>query len=184
MDDVQLIDATLAGNTDAFGQLVRKYQDRLYNALAHAMGSTSDAADVVQETFVQAFVKLESFERRASFFTWLYRIAINRSISLRRRRRPDRSLDRLRDETTLEVTDDALPPDGPMQQRERAAQVQGALATLADEYRQVLILREIEGYDYDTIAQLLDVPVGTVRSRLFRAREQLRERLKTMVMED
>ncbi len=184
MDDVQLIDATLGGSTDAFGQLVRKYQDRLYNALAHAMGSTDDAADVVQETFVQAFVKLATFERRASFFTWLYRIAINRSISQRRRRQPDRSLDRLQDETAHEVADDALPPDGPMNQRERALQVQNALAGLSDEFRQVLVLREMEGYDYDTIAQLLDVPVGTVRSRLFRAREQLRERLKTMVLDD
>ncbi|MHB1034951.1 MAG: RNA polymerase sigma factor, partial [Pirellulales bacterium] len=80
-DDAQRIDEALSGKTAAFGQLVQKYQDRLYNAIAHVLGSAEDARDVVQDAFVQAFVKLDSFHGSSTFYTWLYRIAFNLAIS-------------------------------------------------------------------------------------------------------
>src|SRR5687768_15040119 len=87
-DDAQLIDEALAGHSAAFGRLVTRYQDRLYNTLVHVVGSTDEAYDVVQDAFVQAFLKLGSFHRSSAFYTWLYRIAFNLAISRRRRHKP------------------------------------------------------------------------------------------------
>ena len=86
-DETQLIQAVLTGDTDAFGDLVTKYQNRLFNTMFHVAGSREEAEDIVQEAFVQAFVKLDSFQGASGFYTWLYRIAFNLSISRRRRRR-------------------------------------------------------------------------------------------------
>jgi RNA polymerase sigma-70 factor (ECF subfamily) len=182
--DEQLIDATLAGNTAAFGELVIKYQGRLLHSMTHVIGSAEDADDVVQDAFVQAFLKLETFQRTAAFYTWLYRIAVNAAISQQRRRRPSPSLDRWRETTNEEPHDRGPGPDGRMQQQERAAQVQAALARLPQEQRVVLVLREMEGCCYETIAEVLELPVGTVRSRLHRARLQLRDELKPVLQED
>jgi RNA polymerase sigma-70 factor (ECF subfamily) len=176
-DDAQLIDQALAGNTDAFGQLVLKYQDRLFNTVFHVVGHAEDARDIVQEALVQAFLKLESFQRRSAFYTWLYRIAFNTAVSRQRRRRPMASLDRRR-ETNMDPPDDEPSPADNLEQKERNAQVRQAIAQLADDHRAVLVLREIDGCCYETIAEILDLPVGTVRSRLHRARLQLKESLK------
>lgn len=181
MNDDQLIDQTLAGDSAAFGQLVRKYQDRLCHTLTHILGSADDALDAVQDAFVQAFVKLETFSRSAAFYTWLYRIALNTASSHRRRRRPNVSLDQLRETTAHEPLDHGDAPDGRLQRQERVSHVQAALATLSEEHRVVLVLREMDGCDYETIAGVLDLPVGTVRSRLHRARLQLRDQLKEAV---
>jgi RNA polymerase sigma-70 factor (ECF subfamily) len=181
VNDDPLINAALSGDTDAFGNLVRKYQDRLYHAMTHMLGSAADAEDVVQDSFVQAFLKLETFRRNSGFYTWLYRIAVNAAISLKRRRRVLPSIDRMHETTPLEPVDRGPSPDGPLIERERAGQLHAAMATLADDYRQVLVLREMEGFDYQAIADVLDLPVGTVRSRLFRARMQLREQLKSVL---
>ena len=180
-DDAQLIDATLAGDSVAFGELVRRYQDRLYNTIVHVTGSAEDARDVCQEAFVQAFVKLESFKRNAAFFTWLYRIAFNMSVSHRRRQRPTLSVDAARETTGLEPIDGGAAPGDRLEQQERVDQVRCALAALSEEHRAILVLREMEGCDYDTISQMLDLPIGTVRSRLHRARLQLRDQLKTVL---
>ena len=91
-DDAQLIDKTLAGHSAAYGDLVRKYQDRLYNTVVHVAGNAEDARDIVQDAFVQAFVKLDTFQRSSAFYTWLYRIAFNLAATHRRRRRPTLSV--------------------------------------------------------------------------------------------
>lgn len=184
MNDTQLIDEALAGNSAAFGELVLKYQDRLYHTLAHVMGSADDAYDVVQDTFVQAFVKLETFQRTAAFYTWVYRIAMNMAATHRRRRKPTLSIEQIRETTAQEPLDRGAGPDGRLRQRERADQVQAALASLSEEHRMILVLREMDGCDYETIAEMLDLPVGTVRSRLHRARLQLRDQLKGVLQED
>lgn len=183
-DDAQLIDEALAGVSASFGQLVAKYQDRLYNTLVHVLGSRDDAYDVAQDAFVQAFLKLESFQRSSAFYTWLYRIAVNLAISQRRRRKTTGSLDDGKQQTGDEPAGRADPPNARIEQRERAQQVQAALATLSDDHRTILILREIDGCCYETIAQMLDLPVGTVRSRLHRARMELRDQLKGVLQED
>jgi RNA polymerase sigma-70 factor, ECF subfamily len=184
-DDAQLIDQTLQGRPAAFGQLVRKYQDRLYNTVVHAVGNAEDARDVVQDSFVQAFLKLDSFHRNSAFFTWLYRIAFNLAATQRRRRRPVGSVEQIRQAGGEDPVDREPAPQQRLELEERQRQVREAIAQLSDEYRSVLVLREIDGCCYETIAEVLELPVGTVRSRLHRARLQLREQLKqVLAMED
>jgi len=183
-DDAQLIEETLAGRSAAFGQLVTKYQDRLYNTLVHVTGNAEDARDAAQEAFIQAFTKLDTFQQNAAFYTWLYRIAFNVAISHRRRRRPTASVDRARETSGLEPMDPAEAPTERLERDEQARQVHEAIAELSEEHREVLVLREIDGFCYDTIARILELPIGTVRSRLHRARLQLREQLKEVLMVD
>lgn len=183
-DDVQLIDEALGGDSAAFGQLVTRYQDRLYNTLVHVVGSTDAAYDVVQDAFVQAYVKLETFERASAFYTWLYRIAVNLAISRRRRDKPHVSVEQARETLGHEPIDNAAPPGARLEQSERACQVQAALATLSEEHRAILILREVDGCSYEQISEILDLPIGTIRSRLHRARLQLRDQLKGILQED
>ncbi len=185
-DDAQLISQALAGQTSAFGQLVQKYQDRLYNTLVHVAGNAEDAKDVVQEAFVQAFLKLESFQGASAFYTWLYRIAFNVAATHRRRRGAMRAAEQaaIADGAVRGCEMAAQAADGPsdrMEREERCGQVRFAISRLAEEYRVVLVLREMEGYCYETIAEVLDLPVGTVRSRLHRAQMQLREELKEVL---
>lgn len=183
-EDAKLIDEALAGNSASFGELVRRYQDRLYTTLLHIVGCSEEAQDVVQEAFVQAFIKLESFQGNSGFYTWLYRIAFNTAISRRRRQRPAASVEQTREATGDEPIDQREGPGDRLEQQERAAQVQAALARLSEEHRAILVLREMEGFAYETISELLDLPVGTVRSRLFRARLQLREQLRDILHDE
>jgi RNA polymerase sigma-70 factor, ECF subfamily len=176
-DDGQLIRAACQGETAAFGVLVNKYQARLCTSLTHICGSLDDAEDVAQEAFVQAYVKLRTFAGGSAFYTWLYRIAVNAAISRRRRRREQTSVESKREELGLEPLDDGERADERLLREERAVQVQRALSRLSDEHRTILVLREIDDCDYDEIAKILELPVGTVRSRLHRARLQLKEQL-------
>ncbi len=180
-DDAQLIDQTLAGQTEAFGELVLKYQDRLFNTVFHVVGHAEDARDIVQEALVQAFIKLETFRRQSAFYTWLYRIAFNTAVSHQRRRRPTVSLDRAREYANLDPPDEEDDPAESLERKERCRQVRQAIAQLAEDYRGVIVLREIDGCCYETIAEVLDLPIGTVRSRLHRGRLQLKERLSEML---
>ncbi|NQU24346.1 MAG: sigma-70 family RNA polymerase sigma factor [Candidatus Nealsonbacteria bacterium] len=183
-DDTQLITETLAGHSAAFGRLVQKYQDRLYNTVVHVAGNAEDARDVVQDAFVQAFLKLDTFKGSSAFYTWLYRIAFNVAASRHRRRRPTVSIDRVREVSGVEPVDHADGPEERLEQKERCRQVRQAIDQLSEEHRAVLVLREIDGCCYETIADVLDVPVGTVRSRLHRGRLQLRDQLEEMLAVD
>jgi len=180
-DDFELINETLEGRPAAFGQLVEKYQNRLYNTLFYVTGHAEEARDVVQDALVQAFLRLETFQRKSEFFTWLYRIAINLAATRRRRLRPTVSMEYLRNATGCDPIDRASPPGNRIEQEERCEQVRRAIGQLEEEYRVVLVLREIDGCCYDRIAEILDLPAGTVRSRLHRARLQLREQLKQVL---
>lgn len=183
-DDAQLIDEALAGHSAAFGRLVTKYQDRLYNTLVHVVGSADEAYDVAQDAFVQAFLKLETFHRNSAFYTWLYRIGFNLAVSRRRRHKPTTSVDQARELTGSEPVSRDDPPTERLDREERVSQVRAAMGGLSEEFRSVLVLREIDGCCYETIAEILDLPVGTVRSRLHRARLELREQLREMLQEE
>jgi RNA polymerase sigma-70 factor (ECF subfamily) len=176
-DDASLIAATLAGDTAAFGRLVGLYQDRLYNSLVRVVGSREDARDLAQDAFVQAYVKLDSFRGTSAFYTWLYRIAFNLAMSHTRRLHKMVSLDGVKANWGSEPLDGQPAPDAEILRRERVELVHAGLAALSMEYRQILVLREIEGCSYEEIAEVLELPIGTVRSRLFRARLQLRDHL-------
>jgi len=178
IDDRRLIQECLNGRSTAYGELVRRYQDRLFNTVYRLVDNADDAADVVQEAFISAYQSLESFKGDSQFFTWLYRIAMNAAISLKRKRKAaisietgskgDLSIDPI-DETAFNQPGDLL------EQREEEAQLLDALNKLSPEHKAVLILKDIEGQKYEEIAEILQVPVGTIRSRLHRARVELRE---------
>jgi RNA polymerase sigma-70 factor, ECF subfamily len=184
IDDEQLIADTLKGDSQAFGKLVEKYQDRLYNTLVHIIGNVEDARDIVQESFVQAFVKLDSFRGMSAFYTWLYRIALNMAAGHQRRQRSIASLEYKHEQNGMDPMDKGKTPSEQLEKKELAQQVQSALQLLSDEHRIILVLREIGGSSYETIAELLDLPVGTIRSRIHRARMQLREEIKKIIKND
>lgn len=182
-EEGELIDRTLAGDAEAYGVLVCRYQNRLYNTAVHIIGSHEEARDVVQEAFVQAFVKLHTFQRSAAFYTWLYRIAFNLWIGRKRRDRRRRSLEQAKSFAGGEPAEKGPGPSAPMESVECVSQVRAALGQLAGDHREVLLLREMEGCSYEEISRILDLPVGTVRSRLHRARARLKEHLLPLYIE-
>ena len=179
-DDSVLIQMTVQGDRAAFGVLVRRYQDRLFNTVVRLLGNTEDAADVVQEAFLNAYVSLGAFKGDAQFFTWLYRIAVNSAISLKRKQRVALSVDLPGTATTApEPTDESESsrPGLALERAEDVERLQSALNRLTPEHRAVLVLKEIDGQKYEAIAEVLQVPIGTIRSRLHRARVELRDQL-------
>ncbi len=178
-DDRRLIADCLGGQRDAFGQLVTRYQARLFNAAVRLVQSPDDAADVVQDAFLNAFQSLHTFKGDAEFFTWLYRIAFNTAISLKRKKRPSLSLEAHAGETGIDPDDpsDYVRPGFALERTEDERQLSEAIARLSPEHREVLILKDLEGLKYEVIAELLGVPIGTIRSRLHRARLELRDLL-------
>jgi RNA polymerase sigma-70 factor (ECF subfamily) len=181
MDDRLLIELTLNGDRTAFDRLVLRYQDRLYGSLVHVLGDQADAQDVAQEAFIQAYRNLKGFRGQSAFYSWLYRIALNSSFSLRRRRRPTLSIDRQRELLGVDAVDPAGRPECVLEQQEEIALVRQALSDLPEEYRAILVLREFDRHEYEEIAEILNVAIGTVRSRLHRARLQLKERLEELM---
>ena len=179
-DESQLIDASLQGNSAAFGELVEAHQNRLYNAMVHFCGNATEAEDVVQEAFVQAYLKLTSFQRNSAFYTWIYRIAFNTAVSRKRREKSEVSVDQVREKAGIEPVDESDQPGDRMLRDERRALVHETLALLSDEHRSILILREMDNCHYELIAETLEINVGTVRSRLHRARTQFRDRLQEL----
>lgn len=180
-DDHRLIADCLNGDPSAFSQLVRRHQDRLYHTVFRLVDHAEDAQDVVQEAFISAYQSLDSFKGDAQFFTWLYRIAVNTAISLKRRQRVALSIEAGRDgdgvAEPLDRSEDNRPGHA-LEQAERERRIQAALCRLSPEHRAVLVLKDMEGQKYETMAEVLRVPVGTIRSRLHRARSELRELLE------
>ncbi len=190
-DDAAMIAACRKGRMDAFGSLIAKYQDRLYNAILRMCGDRDQAADLCQEAFVKVLERLDTFRGNSQFYTWLFRIAVNLTISRRRRDGRVRFTSLSSDVELGDGQAAALAGHGaPARQTDPARQVMDselmrrvleAMETLEDEFRVVVVLRDIEGMDYDQIASVLSAPVGTVKSRLHRARLMLREKLGDIV---
>jgi len=184
-EDQQLIETCLAGDSSAFGALVLRYQDRLYGSIQMMVSSPEDARDLTQEAFVQAFRRLDSFRGDSAFYTWLFRIAINATISFRRKmeRRKTASIETAREvmgEEPRDVRADAA-PSSRIETREQQQLVRTALAELSEEFRQAIVLTEIEGLSYEDAAKIADCPIGTIRSRIHRARNELREKLRLLL---
>lgn len=181
LDDHTLIRLVLEGNTSAFDVVVRRYNTKVYSLAYRLLNSVEDAEDVAQDTFSQAFKGLGSFRGTSKFYTWLFRITYNLAISQRRKRKPALSLNSQTDsqgEITL-PSDDASPMKN-MEDEEGKTLMDKALGLLSLDHRAGLVLKEIEGFSYEEIALSLGVPVGTVRSRLHRARLELRAILEKL----
>jgi RNA polymerase sigma-70 factor (ECF subfamily) len=152
--------------------------------VVHIVGCRSEAEDVVQDAFVQAFINLKTFKHNSKFYTWLYRIAFNVSISRRRRRRVEISIEQHREISGDEPLDYRDSPTHPLELHERREKLEQALRQLTEEHRSIIILRHMEEFSYEEIADILDISVGTVRSRLHRARAQLLEALKQLLPDE
>jgi len=177
--DLQLITRALQGDSRAFDGLVLRYQDRLVHSLEHGLCGREEAMDAAQSAFLQAWKRLNTFRGESGFYAWLYRIARNAAITRRRRTPTSGSLEQLQENNGFEPVDRQpySAPDDPLQRSEEIQRVRRALQQLPEEFRQPLVLREIDGLSYEEIGNILDIPLGTVRSRIFRARQELFEKL-------
>ena len=187
--DLAAVRRCLAGESDAFGELVARWQDRIYAAVYRMTGDAEDARDLAQETFLRAWSNLRSFAGGAAFGTWLYSIALNQVRSEMRKRSAQKRGAPLSLDAPVGEGDRGIDPADPapgarrrLETAEHAALVRDAIARLDPEFREVLVLREFQDLSYEEIAASVGVPVGTVRSRLFRAREELRVRLEGRVL--
>jgi RNA polymerase sigma-70 factor, ECF subfamily len=183
-DEPSLVQRCRLGDGPAMTLLVHRYQDRLFNTLLRLCGNSHDAEELCQDTFVKFLAKIGEFRGAAGLYTWLFRIATNLALSHRRRGGKVRfaPLD-ARDDGEDDLAHALADPRQatPAQQVELAEEHQRVLAALdglEEEFRAVVVLRDVEGMDYQQIAGVLNVPVGTVRSRLFRARHKLADQLK------
>ncbi len=191
--DTLLVQRTLAGDQRAFELLVVKYQRRVERLIARMVRDADLVPDIAQETFIRAYRALGQFRGEAQFYTWLYRIAVNTAKKqlLQLKRDPVVTMTSLQtahdDETSAaeydSITTGADPetPDAVLASKEIAQAVNAALEALPKELGQAITLREIDGLSYGEIAEALDCPIGTVRSRIFRAREAISARIKPML---
>jgi RNA polymerase sigma-70 factor (ECF subfamily) len=180
-DDV-LVRRVQAGNTEAFEELVRRYERKVYNITYRLMGNEQDASEALQDAFMRAYRFIGKFQFKSSFFTWLYRIATNVSLSkLRKREKIDTvSIDQPVNEAgdlPFEIPDLKYGPEKLMKQRELRAAIQEAVDGLPKDYRSVVVLRDLEGLSNEEVSKVLKLSVAAVKSRLHRGRLVLREKL-------
>ena len=187
--DLLLVERTLAGDQRAYGLLVLKYQRRIQRLVGRMVRDVDLVEDIAQETFIRAYRALHQFRGDAQFYTWLYRIAVNtaKKFLLELKRNPTMSESFLssadEDETSgpkYEPTTEET-PESELAAKEIAGVVNAAMDALPEELRQAVTLREIEGLSYEEIALAMDCPIGTVRSRIFRAREAISAKVKPLL---
>jgi len=185
--DHQLVERIQSGDKQAFGLLVSKYQRKLYRLLARLVRDPAEVEDLAQETFIKAYRALGSFRGESAFYTWLYRIGINTAknhLAAQGRRVPaSTGLDSADMENVEggERLHDLDTPERQMMTRQIACAVDDAMADLPDELREAITLRELEGLSYEDISNVMGCPIGTVRSRIFRAREAIAARLRPLL---
>jgi len=178
------VEQAQAGDADAFACLVEHYSGRIFAACFSFLGNRQDAEDCVQDTFIKAYRALKDYGFMASFYTWVYRIAVNTCLDFRRRsaRQPQISLDEGIEtddgQVVFQVADHAPLPDELAESNELRNLIRTEIAALPPMMRQILVLRDLEGLSYRELAELLDLSEGTVKSRLARARQQLMRRIK------
>lgn len=184
--DEYWVERYLAGEASAFDHLVQSTQGRLFASILRIVGSRDEALDVLQETYLKVFRNIHKFERGCTFYTWVYRIAVNQSISHKRKRRmPSLSLGRSDHENGHDL--DPADPNSEISTLdnllidERNVFIEKALNSLPPAQRAVLVMCDYDDLRYDEIAEVLGMPIGTVRSRIHRAREELRKKLEPII---
>lgn len=179
--DEQIVERALTGDQEAFGELVRRWERKIFALAYGILGSAEDARDATQETFFSAYRNLQGFRGEAKVSSWLHRIAVNQCISKQRRSRvrPETGIEdelEVAGERFLATADNASPASTAEREEMREA-VRRAVATLPQELREVVVMKELEGLTFQEISDALDVPLSTVKSRLYTALKQLRMRL-------
>jgi RNA polymerase sigma-70 factor (ECF subfamily) len=179
IDDLVLVRRAQGEDTDAYDQLVRRYQERVYATVYHMTSNHEDAHDLVQETFIKAFRALKSFKGDSSFYTWVYRIAVNKTINFlkQRKNRVHVSLNDVdfnaENDPDLVALVSEKTPRRDLNLLELQEKLNGAMLKLSEHHRMVVTLHDIQGLSHEEIGKIMDCNVGTVRSRLFYARQQL-----------
>ncbi len=186
-DDVGLAKQAKQGDTGAFTELVERYAPRVFRVARHITRNDQDAEDVLQETFLKSYSRLDQFQGNSKFYTWLVRIAVNEAL-MRIRRSKNRTMVSLDEE--LETTDGALAREVPSEgetpeeiygREELRDYIAGAIDGLSETYRPVFVLRDVEGFSTEETGQMLDLSESAVKSRLLRARLQLQQKLRRVV---
>jgi len=191
-DEAVLVELAQRGDSEAFGGLVVMYQDRLYNVISRLCNCPSDVEEIAQEAFLKAFEKIQTFRGKSRFYTWLFRIATNLALTRRRRSKCIKfhSLDAADEKDNLPGSDIVtqtlaekrnVAPDTAVMAHETAQRIEAAMQELDEDYRAIVVLRDIEDMNYSQIAAILELPTGTVKSRLHRARCILRDKLVDLV---
>jgi len=185
--DQQLVERVQRGDKQAFGLLVAKYQRKLLRLLSRLIRDPAEVEDVAQETFIKAYRALPSFRGDSAFYTWLYRIGVNTAknyLVAQSRRAPTTTGYNSEEAETFddgEQLRDINTPERLMMSRQIGETVETAMDALPDELKTAIVLREIEGLSYEEIAAIMDCPIGTVRSRIFRAREAIADKLRPLL---
>ncbi len=179
----QLIEKALGGDQQAYDALVRRYQNGLFNMIFQMVKNREETEDLVQETFIKAFHSLESYDNHFAFSTWLYKIAFNNCIDAIRKKKLqtyplDKPLKLKEGEVKQEVRDDSPSPEGDYLYAEKQRRIQQTIENLPERYKVVILLRHKEDRSYEEISELLNIPLGTVKARIFRAREILKKNLR------
>jgi len=182
VSDLELVRRFQAGRVEAFEELVRRYERKVYNITYRMLGNEQDASEAMQDAFMRAYRFLGRFQFKSSFFTWLYRIATNVCLTRLRKRKPPEmvSLDEPAGDSgdmVLEIPDSKGSPEEVFRQKELREKLQSAVDGLPEEYRAVVVLRDLEGLSNEEASKVLKISVPAVKSRLHRARLALREQL-------
>jgi RNA polymerase sigma factor (sigma-70 family) len=186
--DSETIRQALRGDQAAYEKLMRKYHDAIYMLIYRMVRQKAEVEDLTQEAFIKAFASLRNFNNEYAFSTWLYKIATNNCIDYIRRKKLqpfslDKSLDSDEDQYAFEIPDISFEADKPIIERQRAKFLEEAINALPEKYRRVIILRHKEERDYREIAKILQLPLGTVKAHLFRARELLNKYLRNKIQQ-
>lgn len=178
-DDAFLVDASKRGDQDAFARLVQRYQRHIFNLVFRILQQYDEATEITQETFLAAWQGLPSFRGDARFPTWLYRIAYNCSLKQLEQRKRDRALQAaIQAEQYLKRVDDSQRAEAVLEASDRQNMIYEQLSSLPAKYRIVLVLRHLQEMTYEEMAETLTMPIGTIKTHLFRARNLLKERLE------
>ncbi len=178
-DDAFLVDASKRGDQDAFARLVQRYQRHIFNLVFRILQQYDEATEITQETFLAAWQGLPSFRGDARFPTWLYRIAYNCSLKQLEQRKRDRALQAaIQAEQFLKRVDDSERAEAVLEASDRQNMIYEQLSSLPAKYRIVLVLRHLQEMTYEEMAETLTMPIGTIKTHLFRARNLLKERLE------
>ena len=189
-DDLPYVTACRKGDTEAFSVLVKRHSKKMLNIVYRMLGDYDEACDVTQETFLAAFRSLGRFKGEAKFSTWLYRIGINYSKNRLKQRQslgrhesalPGGTADGEGGDAVYLAASDTSNPGDLLERRELEEQVQKGISALDEEYREIIVLRDIQGFSYDEIRSILQIPDGTVKSRLSRARADLKDYLEKVM---
>lgn len=182
-NDLRLINKFKAGDASAFEEIILKYQDRIYNVCRYMLGNAQDAEDAAQDTFIKAYQNLNKFRPEASLYTWLYRIAVNTCLDYKKRpffaslfRKSEEG-----DEFVSEPSSHWPSPEKLYESKQIGLALHNSIRKLPSRLRKAIVLKEIEGLSYEEIADILEVSIGTVKSRISRAREELKGLMKNYI---